>query len=81
MGVKKKKTMCVIKCLGKRIRVMYGFRSLAPTASIQNRLVFTWMEAEVTIPVWSKSKETTWEKRLALPFMQVEAFPKASRTV
>lgn len=39
------------------------------------------MEAEVTRPAWSKSKETIWEKRLAFPFIQVEAFPKASRTV
>lgn len=39
------------------------------------------MEAEVTRPAWSKSKETTWEKRLAFPFRQVDTFPNASNTV
>lgn len=39
------------------------------------------MEAEATWPAWSKSSETTWEKRLALAFIAVELFPKASRMV
>lgn len=43
--------------------------------------VVTWMEADATWPAWSKSSDTTWEKRLALLFMALELFPKASRMV
>lgn len=39
------------------------------------------MEAEATWPAWSKSRERIWEKRVALPFMMVGLFPKASRRV
>lgn len=41
----------------------------------------TWTEAEATWPAWSKSRERIWEKRVALPFMMVGLFPKASRRV
>lgn len=39
------------------------------------------MDAEATWPAWSKSRERIWEKRVALPFMMVGLFPKASRRV
>lgn len=39
------------------------------------------MEAEATCPAWSKSSDTTCEKRLALPWVAVQLFPKASRMV
>ncbi|TNN80784.1 hypothetical protein EYF80_009018 [Liparis tanakae] len=39
------------------------------------------MEAEATCPAWSKSRDTMWEKRLALEFIEVELLPKASRMV
>lgn len=39
------------------------------------------MDAEATCPAWSKSSDTTWQKRLALVFIDVELLPKASRMV
>lgn len=39
------------------------------------------MDAEATWPAWSKSRERIWEKRVALLFMTVGLFPKASRRV
>ena len=41
----------------------------------------TWIDAEATWPAWSKSRDTMWEKRLALVFIEVELLPKASRMV
>lgn len=41
----------------------------------------TWMEADATWPAWSKSRDTTWEKRLAFVFMDVELLPNASKMV